>query len=575
MRRKQRAAQFLQHATFGPTQESIDELANRMLQVGVQRACSEWVDQQFQLPPTLHVDTINAMLADHGTTNTDPNTYLQRYRYHAWFHNALRAPDQLRQRVAWALSQIFVIGDIDGAFEGNDVNADGIPRWYGPSNFYDKLLVGTSGSYRQILEDVSLHPCMGQYLSHLRNAKADPDRNYYPDENYAREVMQLFSIGLHELHVDGRPRLDDQGNLIPTYDNETIKSMARVFTGLTLNNSNEYYYTTSMDFVNPMEMWEEFHDTDAKELPDGSVIPAHFGNEGDGMRDIHAALDVLADHQNVGPFIAKRLIQMLVHSSPSRAYIRRVSNAFNGRGTGVRGDMKAVIKAVLLDPEAWRGIRTVQQTQPFRLQIIERGTAYSKLQEPLLRYVQMIRALQKEAYYNDRPSKYYVTERLQWNLGQSPFASPSVFNFYLPEYQPPGPLTDTLGSRRLPDRRYLAPEFMLLTPVMNNRMMTHIKWTIYSGKAQFHHWSPDGNHHSSRIEFGYDEMLQMVESDPGALIDRLNLVLCRGTLDDETRAKLILSIDEVTQEAPWIASEHKLWATLYTIVSSPAFVVVQ
>ena len=235
-----------------------------MMQVGQRRACEEWVDNQLDMAPSLHVQTIEEMMNAHGFELDEYDEYVIRYRHHAFYYNALRAPDQLQQRAAWALAQIFVISDLGNGFNDQRTNPNGIPQWLGPTDYYDKLLRGATGNYRDMLRDVTLHPIMGHFLSHFRNARADPANNIFPDENYAREIMQLFSIGLHELHQDGRPKLDENGNLIPTYDNDTIQNFARVFTGLTFAGAEYFYWGDPQDFVSPMEMWESYHDHDEK-----------------------------------------------------------------------------------------------------------------------------------------------------------------------------------------------------------------------------------------------------------------------------------------------------------------------
>lgn len=574
LRAKQRSAQFLSHATFGATQEEVQELTDRMLQIGVRRACSEWIDQQFAMTPSFQVDTIKRMMADHGLT-VDSEEYVTRYRYHAFYHNALQSPDQLRQRVAWALSQIFVISDRDGQFNDGSLNRDGVPHWFGPSNFYDKLVAGASGTYRAMLEDITLHPVMGIYLSHLRNVKADPENNVFPDENYAREIMQLFSIGLHELQVDGRPKTDNEGNLIATYDNDTIENLARVFTGLTYSRAEYFWYGEPRDLVSPMSMWEQHHDSDEKALPSGAVLPAHSAAIGDGMKDIRAALDDLAGHDNVGPFIALRLIQRLVRSNPSRAYIRRVARVFNQSPEGVRGDLKATVKAVLLDPEAFRGIRVRTYRSPSRLSVEARGTQHSRLKEPMLRYLGMVRCLDPEFTYNSQPSPWLVMSRTQDELGQSPFGAPSVFNFYLPTYQPPGPLAGVTASRRYPDPRLVAPEFQLMTTVMANRYANRIRYELYNGGIEFTHWSPTGNHKKSELRYPFEPWVQRINDDPESVVDELNWLLCGGTLEDETKRVAIESMRDVVVERPWVSDHHRFTAILYSIVCSPDYVIGQ
>ncbi|TWU60021.1 hypothetical protein Poly51_02950 [Rubripirellula tenax] len=573
VRQRIQAAQFLSRTTFGPTIDEIEELATRMVQVGTRQACVEWIDAQMALPPTLHQDTLNALLAEHGAANDDSDArYLGQYRYHAFYHCALRAPDQLRQRVAWALSQIFVISDIEDGFGETLKNADGNPHWYGPTNFYEKFVSGAFGNYRPLLGEVTFHPMMGNYLSHLRNAKADPANNYYPDENYAREIMQLFSIGLYELHPDGRAKNDVGGDLIPTYGMDTIQSLASVFTGLTFKGAEYFHWGEPRDYLNPMEMWDDYHETAAKELLGGTVLPAHSGAPGSGMADINATLDNLADHPNVGPFLARRLIQRLVRSNPSRGYIRRVVTAFNEGGNGNVGDIGAMIKAILIDPEAWRSTRGRSKRLPGgggEYTVIDRGTEYSRMQEPQLHYLAMIRGLVGDMYHNDEPTSYAIMPRMQWDLAQSPFGSPNVFNFYLPDYQPPGPLATVVPSRRLAENRITAPEFTLLTPVLNNRMGNRYKWDLYQGEAKYWMWEPVIPTRTSRLVFDYSQMLIDVDADREGLLERLDLQFCRGTMPDETRQDILDAVESISIELEYTDAMDRLTAMLYLVISSP------
>lgn len=527
------------------------------------------------MPPSLHVQTIEQMMNAHGFQLDEADEWVIRYRHHAFYYNALRAPDQLQQRAAWALAQIFVISDRDNGFNDQRTNPNGVPQWLGPSDYYDKLLQGVTGNYRDILRDVTLHPIMGHYLSHFRNAKADPSNNIFPDENYAREIMQLFSIGLHELHADGRPKLDENGNLIPTYDNDTIQNFARVFTGLTFAGAEYFYWGEPQDFVSPMEMWEAFHDHEEKTLLRGEVLPARLGMEGDGMADIEAALDNIAAHENVGPFIARQLIQRLVRSNPSRAYIRRVSRVFNSGPNGERGNMKAVIKAIMLDPEVFRGVRVRRLSNPVRVQVLTRGTEYSRMQEPMLRYISAIRALEPTATYQNVESPWVFMARTDGNFGQSPFGSPSVFNFYLPTYQPPGPLGTYSGTRRLPDSRIVAPEFQLLTTVMGNRMANHIRWEIYNSGGRYDFWSRQGASYRMQLHFNYRDWEQRIEEEPEAVIDELNWLLCRGTMEDASKQSILDALESVRQQYSWISAHEQFTAALTCVVSTPEFVITQ
>ncbi|MEM6474048.1 MAG: DUF1800 family protein, partial [Planctomycetota bacterium] len=404
IKRKVYASQFLSKATFGPTLEEIESLATRMGQLGVRQACEEWIDEQMALSPSYHRPLAVQMIADDGYTSTQGGVYIQRYRYHAWWHNALNAEDQLRQRVAWALIQILVTSEDGAGFnDSNPGNHSGEGRWLGPSQYYDLMVEHAFGRYSELLTDVTYHPCMGIYLSHNRNRRTDLAANRFPDENYAREIMQLFTIGLYELEQDGRLKTDEQGQLIPTYDNEDIKEFAKVFTGLALkphpsaSPNSQFYWSNELEF--PMEMFNTEHEPGTKTLLGGEVI----GDEAtvDGEADIAAAISNLMSHDNVGPFIARRLIQRLVKSNPSRGYIRRVARKFNDNGEGVKGDMAAVIKAILLDPEAWRGQKAITRREPMGVAVSARGTSYSSLVEPTLRYAQFLRGTYAQSDYQN------------------------------------------------------------------------------------------------------------------------------------------------------------------------------
>lgn len=261
------------------------------------------------------------------------------HRRWSWWQQVIDGPDPLRQRVALALSEIFVVSDNSDAVASNPVGA---------ASYYDMLLGDAFGNYRDILLDVTLHPVMGAYLSHLRNDKSDPRSGRYPDENYAREIMQLLSIGLFQLKQDGTLLRDGRGKPIPTYDNDDITELAKIFTGLSFDGPDRNFGSGAEAWTRPMRMYEEHHEPGPKRLIRGRHVPASQT----GMQDISAAVDNLFRHPNVGPFIARRLIQRLVTSNPSPLYVQRAAAAFADDGHRVRGNMRAVISAILLDPEA-------------------------------------------------------------------------------------------------------------------------------------------------------------------------------------------------------------------------------
>ena len=291
-----------------------------------------------------------------------------------------------------------MIGDSGTGF--NNVNSDlraigngeyAIADWQGMGDYYDMLGDGLDGTYRETLKDVTFHECMGIWLSSHRNRKANIPAGRWPDENYAREIMQLFSVGLYELHPDGRLKTNEIGELIPTYDNEGIKELARVFTGFKSHHNTSTSFYTGRNFGDPMRLHPAEHDnnynyTDESNAPASKTV---FGvtlpplatplTEQACEDEVDAALDVIANHPNVGPFICRLLIQRLVKSNPSRGYLRRVVKVFNDNGQGVRGDWKSVIKAIYTDPELYRSQRLRANRSPLQLEVSSRGTEYSRL----------------------------------------------------------------------------------------------------------------------------------------------------------------------------------------------------
>lgn len=395
------AARFLTQATFGPTLAEAEALQNAT-------SFDAWLATQRDLPPSLQLPYLQQLKAN------GEDVY-QNQRMDIWWRNAVRGPDQLRQRVAFALSQIFVVSDQSGPLE-NDV--------MGLGNYYDILTRNALGNYRTLLKEVTLSVPMGRYLSMLRNQKPNPAEGIRADENFAREVMQLFTIGLVRLNPDGTQQLDANGVAIPSYRQPEIEGLARVFTGFgsqheTANDPDWKFLYGKLDSLKPMESWQAFHDTDAKVIIGNTPIPAGLGADA----ELDMALDVLFNHPNVGPFIGRQLIQRLVTSNPSPAYVARVAAAFNDNGEGVRGDLFAVVKAVLTDTEARNG----HVTNP---------TGFGKIREPLLRTTHLWRffdAIGKNGRYD------------QWNpegpYAQAPLRANSVFNFYRPDYRPVGAVT--------------------------------------------------------------------------------------------------------------------------------------
>lgn len=514
------ASRLASRASFGLSAEAIEAID----------ALGEepWIDQQMALPATLHDTVVDDLLMRQASGEFDAlfrdinlNNLAALFGRLAWWQTTVSAPDQLRQRIAYALSQIFVISD--------EVNVLFLQP-YATSNYYDMLLRGAFGNFRELLRDVTLHPSMGVYLSHLNNAKSNPENATFPDENYAREVMQLFSIGLFELNIDGTEELAG-GVPIATYDNATIAEFAKVFTGLSFGGAQQSFGARRFNFRGPMQMFDEFHDSTQKTLLNGTVLPAGQ----DGLSDIEAAVDNLFNHPNVGPFIGRQLIQRLVSSNPSPAYVQRVAEVFNDDGTGERGNMAQVVKAILLDPEA--------RTAPNQ-------TALSgKLREPLLRYTGMLRQLgvsTVDGFYAN--TGFFVQERIL----QHPLAARSVFNFYLPAHQPIGEIAE-LGL--------VAPEFEITNTnsiiEVSNLLQASVIGDFISDvrEAPF-----------ALTSLALDDFLPLAD-DMDALLNRLDLVFTYGTLRDTTRLSIQSAIENISD------LELRVRVAAYLLLISPDYAV--
>jgi len=509
---EQIAARFLHQATFGPTHSSITDLAAEIDANGEMAALEAWIDQQFAEPASTLTDFLDNVVIPNSNWGYDTPMAVS---VSAWLNDALDSTDQLRGRVNYLLSQILVIGE---SYQTRPQK--------GNLDYYDMLGSHAFGNYRDLLYDVALHPRMGNYLSHLRNAKADPLLNTQPDENFAREIMQLFSIGLFMLDEDGTRLTDGAGNDIPTYTNTEITEFAEVFTGLTFGGTQptfKGFFNTNQEWFEPMAMWDEYHDTSEKVLlnypgaVNGGVRDAWTDDpavDGEGLADIDFAIDNLFKHPNVGPFLARLMIQHLVTSNPTPDYVGRVAAKFANNGQGVRGDMKAVIKAILLDPEAREGVSLDD-------------VAHGRLDEQYMRTVRLGRALDLyeaggEAYIK----AYSASQRVI--LGLEPMRSPSVFNFFLPDFQPAGPIQDN---------NLVGPEFEIYTDLYATTTMNVIKQISEFG------WPGYGNDPTIDITPLLD-----LESTGGdqAVVDRLDLLLCRGLMSPETETIILDAIDDLT-----------------------------
>ncbi|TKG97104.1 DUF1800 family protein [Puteibacter caeruleilacunae] len=534
---KYQAARLLNMASMGANYQTISEVA----QTGIH----QWIDNQFELPARENFTKKTWQIWEHFSPQyiqlfgrdyiVNHGDAVIPYWYYwkmAWWDTILKSEEHLRQRITYALSQILVIS------EHSNLQLSGP----GMANFYDVLYRNAFGNFREILYEVALHPMMGFYLSHINNPKSNHAKNIHPDENFAREIMQLFSIGLIELNTDGSPKCDSQGKPIPTYDNNDIKEFAKIFTGL---GPAGYYwpwedyshypsewaneYNTSPATVitwKPMIPFEQWHEPGSKKLLRDKVVPAGQST----LKDINDAIDNLFHHPNVGPFIGRLLIQRLTTSNPSGDYIKRVALKFNDNGQGVRGDMKAVIKAILTDEEILNANTNSKEST-------------RKLKEPLLRYTQALRA------FNARN----MSGKL-WNWGyqfdeavsQGVLASPSVFNFYLPDYQPNGPIAAA---------DLYAPEYQIHTSAtaINYINLVH-EWFINDnygevatkvGKSSHNapSYEDDDLDPNDYIYLDFQEEI-VIAHDASRLIERLNLILTGGEFSMQTKASIIKTIEK-------------------------------
>lgn len=503
------ASRFLMQATFGPKESEITALDGSSLDA--------WFTAQFAMPRQSHYDYVWTL----RTQGVDVDNFTNVYAIESFWKQAVTGQDQLRQRTTWALSQIFVVGDQDNVRN---------------SAYYDLLAENAFGNYRTLLEKVTLSPSMGQWLSHIGNQKEDLATGRLPDENYAREVMQLFTIGLWQLNADGTRKLDANNQPIPTYTQDDIRGMAKVLTGWSYANCNpatESWYCIDSarsgyyriydnvqrpaplplnkaevyrDVTKQMTPIAAYHSTSEKRIVGGVVLPAGRTAE----QDLKDGLDTLFNHPNVGPFIGRQLIQRLVKSNPSPAYVGRISAVFANNGQGVRGDMKAVIKAILLDPEA----RDIAQAT----------TATSgKLREPVLRLSHYLRAFTTPPVAT--VPRYDINPWwMQEVFAQRPLSSPSVFNFYSPAYSPPGEMATN---------NLVGPEFQIYhesTLVDSHNFIEYWLTNEPVGDTTFKH------NHAAYIALA---------SNPTALVDRLSLIMTSNTLSPEARTTMITAVTNV------------------------------
>jgi len=543
LKSKLQATQFLAQATFAFTEADVDALAADIRSQGITKALSNWIDVQVALPPTLHEPNVLQLQVDDGWT--DPYTRPmgapseRDYRDYAWWQAALNAPDQLRQRTAFALMQIVVINRDPTIFGSvaadSSQNAQGVnqPRYTGIVHYNDMLVQNAFGNYRNVLGDVAYHPVMGVFLTHKDNVKPSANGLLLPDENFAREILQLFSVSEFRTDNSGVFVKGRTGNLIQNYTNEDIKALARVFTGMQYAAGDG---STSVNLHDPMEIRNfNNHDFDEKVFPTLRLtLPARTPSVAAANAEINAAIDHIYSHPNVGPHVARILIQRFVKANPTKRYIGDVATVFNDNGQGVRGDLLAVVKAILLHREALRSQRYSRVRDSSRntvgLTVRTRGTEHSKLVEPIIRYTQFIKLFNGQAV---DPSKGIRLRPDQRDLSQLPYQAPSVFNYFRPDHQPPGYQNYTT-SRRIPNGKLYSPEAQIYTPVFANRFQNLIYRHLHNNVSNF-------NSLDFSASFSSEETLAtsgLAAGDFSELLERLDLLMCHGSLSEASKTTI-------------------------------------
>ena len=451
------ASRFLIQSTMGPTEAEINRLTGMTY--------GAWLDEQFAKPQSLHRLYINQAAADLTSVGQQlSNTNF----WDSWWSQALGGDDQLRQRVTFALSEIMVISFADATLRN---------QTRGVASYYDMLGEKAFGNFRDLMEGVTYHPMMGIYLSHLKNQKEDPTTGRVPDLNFAREITQLFTVGEYKLNADGTNIMGADGRPPVAYVSKDLEGLSQVFTGLSWYAGPQLTDRTPERFRGdnpnlerdwrPMQAYDEYTpNTSFHSISDkvflGTTIPAMTKPTTDA--DVKIALDTLFNNPNVGPFIGKQLIQRLVTSNPSPAYVGRVAAAFSNNGSGVRGDMKAVYKAILLDPEA-RTVSTANST--------------GKVREPVLRLANMLRAFNATSV-SGRYTGIGLTDDPSASLGQTPMYAPTVFNFFRPGYVP--------TSKAITDANLVVPELQIVTDVSVAGYMNYIRaWTQLNTTRDIQH----------------------------------------------------------------------------------------
>jgi len=530
------AARFILKGSLAATEAEIADIRS----VGY----VAWLDKQMDIPVS---QTGVAWLSSRGYDQVTVDEFYNQSTfadYMVW-NQLIASPDPVRKRLAYALSQFFVVStnSIEITWRSNAMAA-----------YWDVLNRNALGNFRQLLEDVTLNPAMGVYLSTLDNKKEDTRTGRVPDENYAREVMQLFTIGLNELNNDGSKKIGTTGQPIDTYTNSDVSNLARVFTGYSYDYAN-LVRTPSVrvpsTLVAPLESvirpmtsdttrWSRPQTSSEHSMLEktflGTTIPANT----DAPTSMKLALDTLFNHPNVGPFFSKQMIQRLVTSNPSAGYVDRVTRIFNNNGLGVRGDLRALFKAILLDDEATNAAGLTTPT-------------FGKVREPVLRFTQWARNFGATS----RTGNWIIANLSNpaTSLGQSPLRAPSVFNFYRPGYVP--------ANTAFATNALVAPEFQIVTEVSVAGYINFMASAIGSANGV-----------NNDVKATYTRELAIV-SDTAALLNRLSLLLSGNQLTDTTKATIKAALDAttVTDTSALADKERRVYLATLLVFASPDYLI--
>ena len=571
--RLSQASHFLSQASMGGTVEGINALAARIGEIGHIPACEEWIDNQFLIARAQTITSLGTAIVSGDASHRDTSGSLingsgqNRTGYKAWWNQAVNCEDQLRFRMGWALSQIFVVSD--NYWQGLDNRAG---RWKGHTLYYDTLLGGAFSSHREILEDVTYHSMMGVWLSHSGNAKGDPAANSVPDQNYAREIMQLFSVGIYAQDASGKYILNYDNIPVENYDQDDILQFSNVFTGLAISDSRGFLNKSStlISPGTPMRAYNDYHDTTEKKLLNGTVLPAGQTTN----QDVRAALDNLSSHPSTAPYFTRLLIKRLTSSNPSHDYIKRVTDAWYGEapyGTEKEGDFKAVLKAILLDPEAREAISYTHDGSVTR--ISANDPLRGKIKEPILRMAQFYRLMDPYADNIVQGDGILRIHTIAQTAAQFPINADTVFNYYTENYAPTdGPIgvytTDyTINNPYEPAYEVTAPEaqyigqFLISDFEVFHRLVSRSEYDVqdsYNSGHVIHEVIPDLGH--------LDEIKAGLFASDEELLRHLDTMLCHGCLPYELVQSILTNID--TENG---TNSERLGLVLGAIFQSPAY----